>query len=287
MSIDRALRDSINDRLANVADAQNVAPDRVRRHFVFQRMLVRLSATDGWVLKGGFALEVRLGLQARATKDLDLAIVDDLDDLEGTEVQDRLLDALDIDADDGLTFQVSAPRALASDEADNPGWKFTVASFLGGKLFASLRLDIVARSKEIAGAVGTIEVRPPILAERLNSATMPAVDVAQHAAEKFHAMARTYAGGRPSSRVKDLVDVVLLADAGLLPHPDLPNRLRTVWQVRDGVPPPAQLPAFPAAWTADFGVMAAELDLDVDYPTARSTAERLFAEAIHIEEDPA
>lgn len=282
MSVDRALRDSINHRLANVAAERHVAPDRIRRHFAFQRILVRLSATEGWVLKGGFALEVRLGLQARATKDLDLAVLDDLD---GVEVHDRLLDALDVDEDDGLTFQVSAPKALAPDETGNPGWKFTVTSFLGGKVFAPLRLDVVARSAEIAGAVGTLEVHPPILPERLSSTTMPAVDVAQHAAEKFHAMARTYAGDRPSSRVKDLVDVVLLAEAGLLPHPDLPGRLQTVWRVRDGVPPPPQLPEFPASWTHDYEAMATELDLDIDYPTARSTAERIYAEAVATEEN--
>lgn len=282
MTDNRALRTSIEQRLANLAAERQTSLDRLRRHFAFQRILVRLSADDNWVLKGGFAIEVRLGLDARATKDLDLAM---LEDLNGVEVQDRLLDALDVDADDGLTFQVSPPRAIASDEAGNPGWKFTVTSVLGGKVFASLRLDVVARSEEIAGAVGTIEVHPPILAERLSSTAMPAVDVAQHAAEKFHAMARTYAGGRPSSRVKDLVDVVLLAEAGLLPHPDLQGRLQTVWRVRDGVPPPAQLPEFPAAWLSDYTAMAAELDLDIDYPTARSIAERLFAEAVTTEEN--
>lgn len=282
MSVDRGLRDSINHRLANLAAEQQVAPDRIRRHFVFQRILVRLSAADGWVLKGGFALEVRLGLHARATKDLDLAVLDDLD---GAEVQDRLLDALEIDAADGLTFQVSAPKAIASDEAGSTGWKFTVTSLLGGKVFSPLRLDVVARSEEFAGAVGRIEVRPPILPERLSSTSMPAVDVAQHAAEKFHAMARTYAGGRPSSRVKDLIDVVLLAEAGLLPHLDLASRLQTVWQVRDGEPPPTHLPEFPASWLGDYDSMAAELDLDVNYLTARSTAERLFAEAVTTEEN--
>jgi len=277
----QAFRTSIEQRLANLADERETSLDRLRRHFAFQRILVRLSADSNWVLKGGFALEIRLGLDARATKDLDLAMLEDLD---GVEVQDRLLDALDVDANDGLTFQVSPPRAIASDEAGNPGWKFTVTSALGGRIFASLRLDVVARSEEIAGAVGTIEVRPLILAERLSSTAMPAVDVAQHAAEKFHAMARTYSGGRPSSRVKDLVDVVLLAEAGLLPHPDLAGRFQTVWQVRDGVPPPTQLPAFPASWPRDYASMAADLDLDVDYPTARSTAERLFAAAATIEE---
>lgn len=280
MSVDRARRDSINHRLANLATERQVAPERIRRHFVFQRILVRLSATEGWVLKGcGFALEVRLGLQARATKDLDLARLDDLD---GAEVQERLLDALDIDAGDSLTFQVSAPKPLARDEAGNPGWKFTVTSFLGGKVFAPLRLDVVARSAEIAGAVGMVEVHPPVLSDELSSTAMPAVDVAQHAAEKFHAMARTYVGNRPSSRVKDLVDVVLLAEAELLPHLDLPGRLATVWQVRDGAPPAADLPAFPASWPTDYAAMAAE----VDYPTARSTAERIFAEAVTTEENP-
>lgn len=282
MTDNQALRASIEQRLANLAAERQVSLDRLRRHFAFQRILVRLSADDNWVLKGGFALEVRLGLDARATKDLDLAMLEDLD---GIEAQDRLLDALDTDAGDGLTFQVSPPRAIASDDAGNPGWKFTVTSVLGGKVFASLRLDVVARSAEIAGALDTIEVRPPILTERLSSAAMPAVDIAQHTAEKFHAMARTYAGDRPSSRVKDLVDIVLLVEAGLLPHPDLPGRLQTVWQVRDGVPPPAQLPEFPASWPNDFAAMAADLDLAVDYSTARSTAARLFAEAATPEEN--
>lgn len=277
MTDSQALRTSIEQRLANLAAERQVSLDRLRRHFAFQRILVRLSADDNWVLKGGFALEVRLGLDARATKDLDLAMLEDLD---GVEAQDRLLDALDVDAGDGMTFQVSAPRAIASNEAGNPGWKFTVTSVLGGRVFASLRLDVVARSAEIAGAIVTIEVRPPILAERLSSTAMPAVDIAQHAAEKFHAMARTYAGDRPSSRVKDLVDVVLLAEAGLLPHPDLPGRLQAVWQVRDSKSPPAELPDFPVSWSDDFAAMAAELDLAVDYSTARSTAERLFAEAV-------
>ena len=224
MTFDRALRDSINHRLANVASERQVAPDRIRRHFVFQRILVRLSATEGWVLKGGFALEVRLGLQARATKDLDLAI---LDDAGGAEVQDRLLDALDVDADDGLTFQVSAPRALAPDDAGNRGWKFTVTSYLGGKVFAPLRVDVVARSEEIAGAVGTIEVHSPILPERLSSTAMPAVDVAQHAAEPLHAMAPTYAGERPNRRARHWPAIVRPAPGGWSPPADLAARLRS------------------------------------------------------------
>ena len=32
---------------------------------------------------------------------------------------------------------------------------------------------------------------------------------------------------------------------------------QVVWQVRDGVPPPAELPEFPASWQTDYAAMAA------------------------------
>ncbi len=281
MTDDRALRESISQRLTNLAHDQQVAPDRIRRHFVFQRILARLGAAEGWVLKGGFAIEVRLGLQARATKDLDLALQDDVD---ASDLQERLLDVLEADAGDSLVFDVSTPRPIAPDPTGNPGWKFTVTANLGGKEFAKLRLDVVSRADEIAGGVSTIELDAPILADRLSRAVISAVDVAQHAAEKFHAMARTYAGDRPSSRVKDLVDVALFFEAGLLPHPDLGHRLTTVWQVRDDSPPPSELPEFPASWADDFAAMAAELDLTVDYTGARSIAVHLYTEATTHEE---
>ncbi len=201
------------------------------------------------------------------------------------EVQDRLLDALDVDADDGLTFQVSAPRASPRTRPATLAGRSPSRSVLGGKVFASLRLDVVARSDEIAGAVGTIEVRPPILAERLSSTAMPAVDVAQHAAEKFHAMARMYAGGRPAAGSRTWSTCVLLAEAELLPHPDLAGRLETVWQVRDGVPPPAQLHEFPSGLARRVrrdGRRARPGHRLPDRPLHRRT---LFAEALATEEN--
>ena len=40
---------------------------------------------------------------------------------------------------------------------------------------------------------------------------VPAVAIEQHIAEKLHAYTRTYAADMPSSRVKDLVDLVVIA----------------------------------------------------------------------------
>ncbi len=54
----------------------------LRKRVAFERLLARLQAVapDAWALKGGFALELRLGAGARTTKDMDLDWMLDEDD---------------------------------------------------------------------------------------------------------------------------------------------------------------------------------------------------------------
>ena len=116
---------------------------------------------------------------------------------------------------------------------------------------------------------------------------MPAVDLAQQAAEKFHALARRYAGDRPSSRVKDLVDLVLLAESRLLQPDSLGLRLGHIYAVRDGSPPPRLLPLPPAAWAVTYAALARELDLgSVDVESAMTLVSRLYADALTFLPDP-
>ena len=70
-----ALRQAIETRLKQTSDDDGTDLGRLRRIFVFDRLLSRLAlAPRGqWILKGGAALEFRLSSRARATKDLDVA----------------------------------------------------------------------------------------------------------------------------------------------------------------------------------------------------------------------
>jgi Nucleotidyl transferase AbiEii toxin, Type IV TA system len=69
-----AMRMALEQRLRNEAAANGVALLRLRKRVVFERFLARLAVSPAeWVLKGAFALELRLGLQTRMTKDIDLA----------------------------------------------------------------------------------------------------------------------------------------------------------------------------------------------------------------------
>ena len=68
-----AFRQALEQRLrAGAGDGARLSRDRKR--VAFDRLLVRLAAAapDQWLLKGGFALDLRLAERARATKDIDL-----------------------------------------------------------------------------------------------------------------------------------------------------------------------------------------------------------------------
>ena len=68
-----SFRQSLEQRLQKVATETGADLQRVRRKVAFERFLARLFSVEPypWVLKGGYALEVRFEI-SRATKDLDL-----------------------------------------------------------------------------------------------------------------------------------------------------------------------------------------------------------------------
>ena len=70
-----ALRAALEERLKQIAKTENIELQRLRRQVAFDRFLARLfqTADTRWVLKGGYAMELRFQI-ARATKDLDFTV---------------------------------------------------------------------------------------------------------------------------------------------------------------------------------------------------------------------
>ncbi len=254
----------MDDRIRSAAAESGVEANRLRRSVVFQRLLVRL-APQALVLKGGYCLEARIGGLARATKDVDLVGTVAL--AEGPdELLDLLQPWLDEDSDaDGFRFRCSTPRLLRSDPQSPPAWRIRIEALVDGSSFETVTLDLVGQVAEVRDATEVLRIAPPIAIAGWSPADVHAVDVYQHAAEKFHAISRLYAGDRPSSRVKDLVDLVLLIDAQLLPDLGrLSARLRHVWAQRDALEPPERLPKPPAAWHADYERFRSDLELSAE-----------------------
>ena len=85
---DKDLRRALEERLRQRAEKDAQPIIRLRKRVVFERCIVRLQQypESPWVLKGGFALELRLGDMARMTNDMDLSVDLALFDSESTSV---------------------------------------------------------------------------------------------------------------------------------------------------------------------------------------------------------
>jgi predicted nucleotidyltransferase component of viral defense system len=178
---------------------------RLRKQVVFERLLARLQAVapEGWYLKGGFALELRLGARARTTKDVDIDWT--LGESEATEL---LLDAAARELDDWFVFDVQ--RSRAEEELAGGGQRWTVRAELAGREFDSVAIDVGFRLPPVVPP-DSVSASDLLGFAGIDAVIVPALAVEQHLAEKLHAYSRVYAGDQPSSRVKDLVDVVVIA----------------------------------------------------------------------------
>jgi hypothetical protein len=255
------LRRALEARLKQDADVSGTDLSRRRRLVVFDRMAARLAEdpAGGWVLKGGAAMEFRLTGRARTTKDLDLALrPEDGSDTDGDEVRELLIEALSTDLDgDWFRFRVGAPVSLTADTAGRGGWRFSVEAHLAGKLFAGVRVDVVDRGEEIA-RTERLPLPNALAFAGTPQRTMEAVDRRQHFAEKLHAFTRDY-GDRPNTRVKDLADLVLLAEDGLPGDAALVTAVRHVFAVRNTHDVPDELPDPPPRWRDRYPELAREL----------------------------
>ena len=71
-----AFRQALEQRLKDRADGDGARLVRDRKRVAFDRLLARLLAVANrqWLLKGGFALDLRLTARARSTKDIDIGV---------------------------------------------------------------------------------------------------------------------------------------------------------------------------------------------------------------------
>jgi hypothetical protein len=268
------LRRALEARLKRESELTSGDLGRLRRRLVFDRLAVRLAADSerSWVLKGGAAMEFRLYPRARATKDMDFALTAEA--IDGITVRDWLIDTLADDPDaDWFSFLVSPPITLTSDAAGRGAWRYSVESRLGGKSFASIRVDVVARSEELA-ATEWLELPGLLQFTGIPARSIEAVDPRQHFAEKLHALTRDY-GDRPNTRVKDLVDLVLLIEDGLTADASLVTVVSHVFSIRNTHPMPDHIPDPPPLWRTRYPEAATHLtetraDLSIALDTLRT-----------------
>jgi hypothetical protein len=258
-----AFRQALEEKLRQRERETGEPLIRMRKRVVFERCMARLQKqnTSPWVVKGGFALELRLGLRARMTNDLDLGV--DMGYFGGkklphAEVAAHLRADLSMEGEDGFSFVV--PEGVALPQF--PGvqaYRFSIEARLAGRRFEAIRVDVgvgdplISPLDELRGSdlLTFAGIPPPVI--RTTSR-------AQHLAEKVHALTRPYEESI-NSRVKDLTDVMLLMDLGLPNPPAARTAVQEIFAARRSHDIPKQIENPPATWGNSFAAMAKELQL--------------------------
>ncbi len=257
-----AFRTGLEARLLKQSRDTGVDLGRLRRQVVFERLLARFARSEdaGWVLKGGMALELRMGNRARATRDLDLALRGAVPEgVTGEWIRSVLAEALTSDPDnDWFEFRILGDHPIMPKEADDDGWRFQINARLAGKTFERVRVDVVPESEE---SLETERLRLPAVLDfaGIGAVEIDAVGRREHFAEKLHALTRPRT--RPNSRVKDLADLVLLIDGGLPADAQLLGVARHVFETAGPHEIPREIKDPPEFWQQRYSQLVTDLEL--------------------------
>ena len=246
-------RQAITQRINTEAARRRRSVSELRREFLYQRFLARVfhsSNGDQWVLKGGVGLLIRLPI-ARFSQDVDLYnAVHGLDDAIA-----NLRACVVIPDLDPLTFQIGKVVPMSGAVT---GATITVEAYLGATVFGNFTIDL-STDLEHVGAVDRIRPDHVITIDDISAPPVIVVcAMADQIADKVCAMYSTYGvGQQPSTRYRDLVDLVLIVQSSSIDAADTRAALVQQSQVRHIVLPAVMRSPAPS-WTVSYRQQAAQ-----------------------------
>jgi hypothetical protein len=248
-------------RLANAAATEAQVPiGRYQRWIstqIISAVLDRVRDEDGeplFTLKGGAAMELRLGLDARASKDYDAAFRARAEDM---------LDALDRAlAEDwhGFQLQRTEPESVRNTRA----MRMNIRLAYKGKSWGTVQLEVAPAEGEAGQEVDRVPARPLDPVQIEGPERIACVSVRYQIAQKLHACTEVYPDGRENDRFRDLIDLQLLR--GLLDEDRLPAvraACQEIFELRATHPwPPAV--TIRSSWADGFAAMAHDIGFHTD-----------------------
>jgi len=233
---------------------QGIATERLRRWVSTMILLGALErlGDDGhhFLLKGGVAIELRLRLQARATKDIDIIVIPDGD----ADIVDALEDALAQPYLD-FGFRLVDLGAIGTTPARRMDVKLTYKH----RPWATLRLEASPPEPSATEA-------EPVAAFGLTALGLDGPDeivcqsLRYQIATKLHAVSERFQD-RDNDRYRDLIDLLLLAEL----QPDLARVAEACGQIfaaRATHPWPPRLTVEPS-WPEPYTTLALEQDFTI------------------------
>ncbi len=108
---------SLKAKIRNIAKQKNIPAQVILQNYMFERLLVRLSASEykeKFVLKGGMLVAAIVGLDNRATMDMDTTLKNL--PLTPEAIRSALETVCGITYDDGVSFEISTISPIREDD---------------------------------------------------------------------------------------------------------------------------------------------------------------------------
>lgn len=238
--------------------------------FYVDRLLYRVfwRGDETFILKGGQSLIARLP-KARVTRDIDL--LSKRDSLD--EALEQLKACALADAGDFLTYEFVDAREIKHSESYRAGCKVRFRPWMGTRELALVSVDLVVDPT----FDGIPELRTPngrLVIGGLGTCDYPLYPIANVVADKVCATLETHEG-YPSSRIRDLVDLVSVITGETLRGYELRICLEREGRLR-GIGTPLEF-MVPLAWKKNdtsYSALAAQADISGELATVEG-AEKL------------
>ena len=269
-----ALRTALEERLKQASREEAIDLQRLRRQVAFDRFLARLfrGPNTDWVLKGGYAMELRFQT-ARTTKDLDFTVRTPATGRVDVLLK-QLQDAGAVDLGDFFTYRIGE-ATMDLDGAPYGGARYPVESIMDGRTFVKFHLD-VGVGDVVLDPLEQTNMRDWLGFAGISPPSVPMIQREQQFAEKLHAytLPRTAA---PNTRVRDLVDMVLLIQSRTLESSRVVQALHATFDLRATHSVPKGLHPPPEDWSAPFARLAAECRLELSASEAFGVLEEFYS----------
>ena len=131
----------LKDLIRNMSKKKSADAQILMRNYMMERFLERISLSeykDKFILKGGMLVAAMVGLDARATMDLDATIKGA--NVSLTDVETIISNIIAIPIDDGVSFCIKRISEIM-EEADYPGVRVSMETKFDG-VITPLKIDI-------------------------------------------------------------------------------------------------------------------------------------------------
>lgn len=204
-----AFRRGLTDRLRAAAENGGWSLQQLQRRIAYDRLLERLYvADDSWVIKGATALLARR-IGVRSTRDIDL-----FRDGDRESAERDLRDHARHDIGDWFRFELAAGQPMLERAR---GLRIPVTAYIGTQ-WAEFHIDLLGPDVRMTGEADGVPPLVPLAMPGLEQHGYRAYPLVDHIADKVAAIYQRHGElRRPSTRYRDLVDLVAIVSTADIP----------------------------------------------------------------------